>query len=339
MKKRNRALAMTLAGAMAIGCLAGCGGSSEPAASGSAAGSAASSSSDSKGTIQVITMALNSDYWHAVQAGAIQAGKDLGYDINVIGPNDETNAQEQCNELMDAAANGVDAIVVAANNPETVCSTVADVHAQGIPVVAMEVTLPDETAYDAWVGISHYDVEKQLGDYIGQTYDEAQVAIVRGVVGADAHDQRVNGLTDGIEENGGTVVDVQPADSDRSKSVTVAENMLQAHPEITVIAATSDEMALGAEEAVKAAGKQDEVAVFGIDGSIGALESIIGGELTGTINVVPTNLGYNSVSVAAQILEGEEYQKETLDEAVVTTEENAQEMYDQLMDYLEKAGF
>lgn len=342
MKQTKRFFAMALAGALTVGCLAGCGGSSSDAAApaGSAPGSAAAaSSSDSKGTIQVITMALNTDYWHAVQAGAIQAGKDFGYEVNVIGPNDESNAQEQCNEILDAAANGVDAIVVAANNPDTVSSTIAEVHAQGIPVVAMEVTVPDEDAYDAWVGVDNYKIEKQLADYIGETYDDLHVGIIRGIVGTEIHDIRCQGIEDGITEAGGEIVSVQPADSDRAKAVNVAENMLQANPEINAFVATNDEMALGAYEAVKAAGKEDEIVVFGIDGSTGALESIIKGELTGTLDVVATNLGYNSVEVATKILEGKDYDKENEDEVVIATKENAQQLYDDLKTSLANAGF
>ena len=81
MTNKKRIAAMMLAGAMTVGTLAGCGGSSSdaPAATGSA-----SESGDSKGSITVITMALNSDFWHEVQAGAILAGKELGYDIREV---------------------------------------------------------------------------------------------------------------------------------------------------------------------------------------------------------------------------------------------------------------
>ena len=171
MKQNKRFLAMALAGAMTVGCLAGCGGSSSDsgaaAPAGSAAGSASAADSGSKGTITVITMALNSDYWHAVQAGGILAGKDFGYDVKVLGPNDESNAQEQCNQILDAVSAGTDAIVLSANNPDTVVSTAADVHADGMPLVEIDSSLPDENAYDAFLGTNNYDAGKALGDYIG----------------------------------------------------------------------------------------------------------------------------------------------------------------------------
>ena len=343
MKQNKRFLAMALAGAMTVGCLAGCGGSSSDsgaaAPAGSAAGSASAADSGSKGTITVITMALNSDYWHAVQAGGILAGKDFGYDVKVLGPNDESNAQEQCNQILDAVSAGTDAIVLSANNPDTVVSTAADVHADGMPLVEIDSSLPDENAYDAFLGTNNYDAGKALGDYIGQQDSNAKVAIIRGLVGAAVHDNRCDGIEDGVTEAGAEVIGIQPADSDRAKGVTVAENFIQANPDLTAFAATNDEMALGAYEAVKAAGKEDEITVYGFDGSIGGLESIMNGEMTGTAAQDPVQEGYGGVELAVKILEGKDYEKENDNPFQIVTADNAQEVYDALMADMKAAGF
>ena len=344
MKQNKRFLAMALAGAMTVGCLAGCGGSSSDsgtaAPAGSAAGSAsAAPSSGSKGTITVITMALNSDYWHAVQAGAILAGEEYGYKINVLGPNDESNAQEQCNQILDAVSAGTDAIVLSANNPDTVVSTAADVHADGMPLVEIDSSLPDENAYDAFLGTNNYDAGKALGDFIGAQDSSAKVAVIRGLVGTSNHDNRCKGIEDGVAAAGAEVVGVQPADCDRAKAVTVAENFIQANPDLTAFAATNDEMALGAYEAVKAAGKEGEITVYGFDGSIGGLESIMNGEMTGTAAQDPVQEGYGGVELAVKILEGQDYEKENDNPFQIVTTENAQQVYDELMADMKAAGF
>ena len=343
MKQNKRFLAMALAGAMTVGCLAGCGGSSSDsgaaAPAGSAAGSASAADSGSKGTITVITMALNSDYWHAVQAGGILAGKDFGYDVKVLGPNDESNAQEQCNQILDAVSSGTDAIVLSANNPDTVVSTAADVHADGMPLVEIDSILPDENAYDAFLGTNNYDAGKALGDFIGAQDSSAKVAVLRGLVGTSNHDNRCKGIEDGVTAAGAEVVGVQPADCDRAKAVTVAENFIQANPDLTAFAATNDEMALGAYEAVKAAGKEDEITVYGFDGSIGGLESIMNGEMTGTAAQDPVKEGYGGVELAVKILEGQDYEKENDNPFQIVTADNAQEVYDDLMADMKAAGF
>ena len=94
MKLKRRMLALAMSGLMLTGTLAGCGGGDgkEPAASG---GSQPVASSPADGgdayEITTICMALNSDYWHMVEAGAKLAGKELGVKVNVIGPNAESD--------------------------------------------------------------------------------------------------------------------------------------------------------------------------------------------------------------------------------------------------------
>jgi ribose transport system substrate-binding protein len=338
MTNKKRFAAMMLAGAMTVGTMAGCGGSSSSSTE-AAAGSASNGSNESKGTITVITMALNSDFWHEVQAGAILGGQEYGYDINVLGPNDESNAQEQCNEIMDAVAAGTDAIVLAANNPDTVVSTAADAHATGIPLIEIAQEIPDEDAYDAYYGTNNYNAGSGLGEYIAENQENAQIAIIRGLVGATNHDLRCDGIQDAAEENGGTVVDIQPADSDRAKAVTVAENLMQANPDLTAIAATSDDMALGAYEAVKAAGKTDQIKVYGFDASLGGLESIMAGEITADAGQLPIEMGRGGVELAVKVLNGESVEKENECPYEIVSADNAQEVYDDSIQSLRDAGF
>ena len=208
-----------------------------------------------------------------------------------------------------------------------------------MPLVEIDSSLPDENAYDAFLGTNNYDAGKALGDYIGQQDGSAKVAIIRGLVGAAVHDNRCDGIEDGVTEAGAEVIGIQPADSDRAKGVTVAENFIQANPDLTAFAATNDEMALGAYEAVKAAGKEDEITVYGFDGSIGGLESIMNGEMTGSAAQDPVQEGYGGVELAVKILEGQDYEKENDNPFQIVTADNAQEVYDDLMADMKAAGF
>ena len=98
-------------------------------------------------------------------------------------------------------------------------------------------------------------------------------------------------------------------------------------------------MALGAYEAVKAAGKEKEIIVYGFDGSIGGLESIINGELAGSAAQDPVQEGYGGVELAVKILEGQDYEKENDNPFQIVTTENAQQVYDELMADMKAAGF
>lgn len=335
---KHRFFAMALAGAVTVGVLAGCGGSdsSSAAPAGSAAAGSASEPAGSK-TVTVITKALNSDYWHEVQAGGIIAGQELGYDIRVLGPNDEANTQEEMNQILDAA-NYSDALVIAPNDPNSLESTIADIHASGMPIVIIDSAVPNPDAYDVFTGTSNYDAGVILGEYIAEQQPSAKVGIIRGLTGSDTHDQRCKGLQDALSDNGCEVVDVQPADSDRAKGVTVAENLMQTTPDIDAFVATNDEMALGAYEAVAAAGKTEQCKVYSFDASTGALDSLQAGELTACGAQQPIQMGYDGVYYASKLINGEDVEKENTTDFVVLTKETAPEEQEKVDEVLVQAG-
>lgn len=331
---KNRVLAMALASTVTVGILVGCGSSNSDAAP-EAAGSGAVDSNQK--TITVITKALNSDYWHEVQAGGIIAGQELGYDIRVLGPNDEANTQEEMNQILDAA-NYSDALVIAPNDPTSLKDTISDVHANGMPIVIIDSAVPDESTYDAFTGTSNYDAGVILGEYIAEQQPGAKVGIIRGLPGSDTHDQRCNGLEDALKDNGCEVADIQPADSDRAKGVTVAENLIQSTPDIGAFVATNDEMALGAYEAVKASGKTDTIKVYSFDASSGALDSLMNGELAACGAQQPIQMGYDGVYYADKLINGETVEKENTTDFVILTSETAQDELDKVDAALEQAG-
>lgn len=340
MTQKNRMLAMALAGALSVGCLAGCGSSSGSSQTASS-GSAGAAKSDSKGTITVITKALNSDHWHMVQAGALLMGEELGYDINVLGPNDESNTQEEMNMILDAAANGTDGLVIAPNDPESLASTIADVHSQGIPTIIIDSELPEgkEDAADAFAGTDNYAAGKAMGEYIGKNHPGETVGIITGPSGSVTHEDRCQGYKDGMAQYDCNVLEPQPADADTAKAVTVAENMIQAYPDLDVIVTTCDTMGTGAYRAVSTSGKEDEITVYSFDGANEGLESILKGEIKADCAQMAIDVGGKGVELCATLIEGGELEQYFNDTGyLIITEENAQEYLDDVNERMAKAG-
>lgn len=325
MKKWKRISSLLVVSALGLSMLAGCGGGGSPDPAPETQDNAPADASDSPADAQVaeappasggknitvILMALNSDYWHMVEAGAKKAGAELGYTVNVIGPNEESDAIGQMNMIEDAVANQVDAIVVAATEPKAVLPSIQKAKDAGIPIITIDAKLQtdDDSLYQSFIGTGNYDASKLGGEYIASKLQPGdKIAIIRGLVGQPTHDERTNGFKDAVEAAGMTVVDVQPADSDRGKAVNVAENILQNHPDLKCFYATNDEMALGAYKALEGLQKTD-ILTMGFDGSFGAMDSIADGKLTSSIAQMPIEEGYTGVKTAIDILEGKEVEK------------------------------
>ncbi len=111
--------------------------------------------------------------------------------------------------------------------------------------------------------MGHYIIEK-LGE-------NTQVIELEGVPGASATRERGKGFHN-VADQKLNVTAKQAADFDRTKGLTVMENLLQANPDIKAVFAHNDEMALGAIEAINSSGK--EVMVIGFDGNDDALNAI-----------------------------------------------------------------
>lgn len=294
--KKRKILALLVVLAMLLATLAGCGGGS----------SSTPPPAEENKNISVILMALNSDYWHMVEAGALIAGKEFGYNVTCVGPNSESDVTGEINMVEDAIANKVAAIVFSPNDPSAQIDVAKKVKAAGIPLIIIDANLAtDEKIADAFIGTGNYNAGVVAGEYLASKMQKGdKAAIIRGLLGQPSHDQRANGAKDALIAAGMEVVTEQPADSDRGKAVSVAENILQATPDVKVFYCTNDEMALGAFQAVEGARKQDTILVMGFDGSPGALDAIQQGKLTASLAQMPIDQGYLGVKAAIDVLMG-----------------------------------
>lgn len=302
MKIKKYAKFLSVAAALTL-LLAGCGTQAAPAPK-----DAANGGQNGKLKIAVVLKAVNSDYWKIVQAGANDAAKELGVDVQVLGPNAETDIAGQTSIMEDQIVKKVSALVVAPSQPSAALATFDKAAAANIPVILID-TDANWDKKKSFVGTGNYAGGKVAGKYMAEKLGKgAEVVIIRGALGDATHDERVNGAKEELEAAGLKVVAIQPANSDRNMGMSVMENLLQTHPNVKGVFASNDEMALGAVRALKQANKSGVVAV-GFDGSPDALKSIKAGELSGSVAQSPYNIGKFGVETAVKVAKGETVDK------------------------------
>jgi ribose transport system substrate-binding protein len=142
------------------------------------------------------------------------------------------------------------------------------------------------------------------GRYLATTLGgRGKVAIIEGISGHETADQRRLGFEDGVSAFPGVrVVASQTANWERARAYTVAENLLQAHPDLDGIFAANDEMALGALEAVAAAGRLNRIRIIGFDAIPDAVANIRSGRLLGSVAQFPSEMGRLGVRHAVALL-------------------------------------
>jgi ABC-type sugar transport system substrate-binding protein len=175
------------------------------------------------------------------------------------------------------------------------------------------------------VGYNNFQAAKILGEWVAANLgNTGKGAVLLGTPGVHAN-HRLEGFLEGLQDTQWDIVATQEADWVRDKGQSVAETILQANRDLTLIYGQNDEMALGAYQAVVDRGLTDQVKVVGLDGVQAAVKSVMSGELTATMNVAPKLMGYQLATDILNHIQGESIPKIHDIDVFVTDESRAAE--------------
>ncbi|SKB02599.1 ribose transport system substrate-binding protein [Sporosarcina newyorkensis] len=281
-----------------------------------------------------ILKTINSEYWKVLMAGANDAAEELGVEVSFLGPQEETQFEQQVKMIEDQIATGVDALVVAASQPDAMISVLNTAHKKDISVVIADTDMDFEDKV-TYIGTKNYDAGKLGGEYLSEFLSGGdKVAIIRGPFGSETHEERTKGFQDALKDKNIEFI-VQDAESDRVKAVNVMENILTSNPDVKAVFATADEMALGAYTTLENK-KATGIHLIGFDGTPDGLQAVLEGKMLANVSQSPYQIGYQSVYSAYKARKGEEVEKRIDSGTSVITKDNVEEQIDMLNDYLKK---
>lgn len=250
--------------------------------------------------------AMTSPFYASCIEGAQPVADALGYELMVLAPPSEDDYATQTAMMEDFITQGVAGIAVCGINLEALKPAIAKANEAGIPVVMFNtITELDGVDVYAYSGYNQYNGGAKIADWVNEkTGGKAKVAIIEGLP-SDYTTQRMGGFVDRAAEAYPEIelVASQPGDWVRETGMNAAMDMIQAHPEISVIYGLSDEMALGAVQACKQLGRDDIICV-GLDGNPNAFESVKAGELTATLDCGPVAIGANAIKALDDAIHG-----------------------------------
>jgi len=213
---------------------------------------------------------------------------------------------------------GVKVLLICPSGSREIVAAVAKANRAGIPVVIVDDRIDDRAAAeakvhtDSYVGSDNVEGGRLAGRYlVEQSSGSARVAILEGIPGHQTGDARLQGFREAIRDAPGvTVVASQTANWERDQGFTVFQNILQAHPDVDSVFACNDVMALGAVEAIAAAGRTGRIRVIGFDAIDDARKAIQAGTMAASIAQFPAEMGRLAVESAAKLLRGEAVPRE-----------------------------
>lgn len=259
-----------------------------------------------------VVKTLSNEYWQTMQRGYEEAAADKGVTIDVLSVPTEQDTEQQLNQVQTALAQGYQAIMVSPITPTNLIPALAQATADGIPIINVDEKVDPAAAEEAGVTLTsviasdNRDAGARAAEWmIDNIPDGGQVAIIEGKAGNQSGLDRKEGFQSTIEAAGTfTIVASQPADWDGPKALDVTTNILQANPDLVGIYAANDTMALGAVEAVRAAGKLDQVAILGTDAVPAALAAVQAGDMKGTVAQFPAEEAKIATSLAILAIQG-----------------------------------
>ena len=247
---------------------------------------------------------LDNPFFVDLADGAEEAAEELGVTLTVVDAGDD--AATQMSSVEDLVIQGMDLIAINPVDGDAIVPAIEEADMMGIPVITVDRSAETEVA----VHIASDNVEggRMAARYMAELLNnEGRVIELEGIPGTSAARERGEGFNEIMDEiEGIEIIARQPANFSRSEGMSVMEDLLEAHENIDAVFAHNDEMALGAIEAIDAAGLTDEIKVVGFDAIGDALTAIEEGTLAATIAQQPKVMGRLAVEMAVQLLDGEE---------------------------------
>lgn len=252
--------------------------------------------------IGLIVSTLNNPFFVDLKTGIENQAKKLGYDVVVL--DSQNDPAKEVSNMEDISVKDVDVVLL---NPVDSDSAIASV------MVANNLDLPVITVDRAANGgevLSHVASDNAEGGKMAAQYlinqlgDNANIVELEGIAGSSATRDRGAGFDNEIENSNLNIITKQSADFDRTKGLSVMENIIQSKGDIDAVFAQNDEMALGALKALQDA-NMDNVLVVGFDATDDAVASVNKGEMSATIAQQPILIGETAVNLTHRFLSGE----------------------------------
>jgi ribose transport system substrate-binding protein len=252
--------------------------------------------------VAVIISTLNNPWFVVLGEAARDRAVELGDEATLFDSQNDT--AKEAAHFDNVVAAGYTAIIF---NPTDADGSIANVKRAteaGIPVFCIDREINSTDAATAQLLSDNYSGCVELGKYFVEAVGEqGRYVELLGLVGDNNTWNRSKGFHSVVDRYPGLkMVAQQSAAFDRNKALEVMESILQSQDDMDAVFCGNDAMAMGAYQALLAAGKADQVKVFGYDGSEDVVKSISEGKIAATVMQYPRVMARTAAEYAHDYL-------------------------------------
>jgi ribose transport system substrate-binding protein len=266
------------------------------------------------GTVSIVASVPPTDHgWLGAISKDAQAQADQYDDID-FKLLEAADADSQAQQIEQVISEKPDVLVVLPQDGEALTPVAQKAERAGIPVVNIDRLFTQPDAATATILGDNRQIGVQAADYIGKELNcQGKVVEIQGLPGISVTSERTEGFEEEMKkicpDGGIEVVAQQPADFNPDKGLTVMENILQSEDEIDAVYTHDDDMAQGVVQAIRNAGRDDEMFLTGVGGSQDAMAQIEEGGLYRATFLYNPNMAASAVNMARLIGRGEGFQE------------------------------
>jgi len=259
-----------------------------------------------KKTIAVIPKGVSHHFWQSVKAGADSAGKEFNVEIVWKGAAQETDISGQINIVEDMINRRVDGIVLAPSHGDSLVPMVERAQNQNIPVTIFDSGISTEK-YLSYVSTDNRHGGEVAAERMGEKLGgKGKVAILGVKKGSVSTDEREQGFESVIKQKFPNIQIVQwlYGEANATKSLSVAEDILTAHPDLNGLFASNESSIVGAVRAVRQRNLGGKVLLVGFDSSPDLVQNVREGAIDSLVLQNPFKMGYEGVQTVVDKLNG-----------------------------------
>lgn len=274
---------------------------------------------------KVIGLALASDtnpFYIVMRKGVQMRAKELGWEVRVVTANEDVG--KQVNGVMDLVAQKVDGILISPIDAVATGAAYEAAHNAKIPIIS--IARASKSKYQTlFVAMDNLAVGNDIGEWaVKAAGGKGKVAMISGPAGANVFKELASAFKQAVGRRPGMrIVYEQTGPLTRERGLNQAEDILVAHPDVKVIYGGNDELALGAAQAVAAAGKKKGIVITGLNGVPPALAAVTKGDMDMTVVLSPMAWGRLGVDVMDGWFKGQRPDQKVYIKHIIATKENA----------------
>ncbi|WP_035101404.1 substrate-binding domain-containing protein [Aneurinibacillus terranovensis] len=317
-------LTIVLAGSLVLG---GCSSSNSTPS----AGSSPSKPDAKKIVIGFSQVTLESPFYVSlVDAAKVEAQKQ---GVELIAVDAQNNIQKQNSDVQDLITKGINALILNPTNPSAVAPALQAAQQANIPVITVD--RPTEEKVTSFVGRDNKEMGRIAGKQAvallgGEGKATGKIIELQGDAGGKVMMDRHGGFHEIVDkEKGLKVVEGPYCDYVRAKAVKAFQDLLQANPDVNLVYAHNDDMALGAVQVLEQNNMLSKVKVVGIDGLSEAVKAIIDGKYSATVLNDPAKLGVLTADTAIKAAKGEKVPENVDGGTGLINSSNAKDYYNE----------